>query len=108
MFKTRIAIFTEQGQELIVVPLDSSFQDRLPSQRLEALRMLQNSAINAGLTAPIAVVWRVGCKHYFIAPEQWHPFLKTLSWDTIIFKLGAALKCYDESIGTHRGGYEPL
>lgn len=97
MFKTRIAIFNEQGQELIVVPLDSSFEDRLPSQRLETLRTLQNSAIKVGLKAPMALVWRIGNKLYFMAPKQCHSLLKTLKWNTIVSSLNTVLTCYEKS-----------
>lgn len=101
MYKTRIAIFRHQEQEIIVVPLDCSFQDRPPSQRADALRRLQKSAMKAGLNAPAAAVWKVGAKLHFIAPTEWHPFLKTLTWNTIIVRLSSALNCHEESEQIH-------
>ena len=97
MYKTRIAIFRHREQEIIVVPLDCSFQDRPPSQRTEALDRLQKSAIKAGLNAPAAVIWKVGAKLHFIAPPEWHPFLKTLTWNANIASLSSVLTCHDES-----------
>lgn len=93
MLKTKIAIFTKGDKELIVVPLDGSFHYRAPSQRSKAMKSLQRAAASAGLTAPIALVWRAGNKQYFIGPEQWHPFLSNLKWTTIISGLCAILTC---------------
>jgi len=101
MYKTRIAIFHHQGQELIVAPLDCSFQDRPPSQQMEALERLQKSAVKAGLKAPAAAVWKVGAKLHFMGPTEWHPFLKTLTWNLIIASLSSTLNCHEDPYRVH-------
>jgi hypothetical protein len=101
MYKTRIAIFRHQGQEIIVAPLDCSFQDRPPSQQMEALKRLQKSAMKAGLKAPAAAVWKVGAKLHFVGPTEWHPFLRTLTWNVIIASLSSTLICHEDSYQIH-------
>lgn len=103
MYKTRLAIFSHQGQEIIVVPLDCSFEGRPAWQRRTALDELQVSAVKAGLCAPVAAVWRVGGKLRFVAPPEWHPFLSTLTWNTIISKLSSTIDCHE---GPSRFGLE--
>jgi len=97
MYKTRIAIFQQRDRQIIVIPLDCSFEDRPLSQRCEALANIQKAALKTGLDAPAAAVWRVGNKLRFMAPTEWHPFLKTLTWNTIIANLSGALNCHDVS-----------
>ncbi|MBP6020794.1 MAG: hypothetical protein KA735_15010 [Burkholderiaceae bacterium] len=101
MYKTRMATFNHQGQEIIVVPLDCSFGDRPPWQRREALSHLQRCALKAGFKSPAAAVWRAGGKLHFIAPDEWHHFLKNLTWNIIISNLSAEIQCHDESRQSH-------
>ena len=70
MYKTRIAIFQQRDRQIIVIPLDCSFEDRPLSQRCEALANIQKAALKAGLDAPAAAVWRVGNKLRFMAPTE--------------------------------------
>ena len=97
MYKTRLAIFIHQSQEIIVVPLDCSFEERPAWQRKKALDNLQKSTTKAGLVAPVAAVWKVGSKLRFVAPNEWHPFLSTLTWNTIISNLSFAINCHEDS-----------
>lgn len=97
MYKTRLAIFKHQCQEIIVVPLDCSFEERPAWQRKKALDDLRKSTVKAGLVAPVAAVWRVGSKLRFVAPNEWHPFLGTLTWNTIISNLSFAIDCHEDS-----------
>lgn len=103
MYKTRLAIFNHQGREILVVPLDCSFEARPAWQRRTALDKLQISAAKAGLCAPVAAVWRVGGKLRFVAPPEWHPFLSTLTWNTIISNLSSTINCHE---GPSRFGLE--
>lgn len=97
MYKTRLAIFIHQGQEIIVVPLDCSFEERPAWQRKKALDKLKRTAARAGLNAPVAAVWQVGNKLRFVAPDEWHPFLGSLTWNTIISNLSSAINCHEAS-----------
>ncbi len=97
MYKTRLAMLTHHGREIIVVPLDCSFEERPAWQRKKALDKLQKSIAQAGLVAPVAAVWRVGSKLRFVAPNEWHPFLGTLTWNAIIASLSVAINCHDDS-----------
>src|SRR5690606_18639799 len=74
---------------------DCSFEERPAWQRKKALADLQKSATRAGLNAPVAAVWRVGSKLRFVAPTEWHPFLSTLTWNTIVSNLSSAINCHE-------------
>src|SRR5690606_24334010 len=97
MYKTRLAIFMHQGQQIIVVPLDCSFEERPAWQRKKALDDLQKSTARAGLDAPVAAVWRVGSKLRFVAPTEWHSFLSTLTWNAIVSNLNSASNCHEDT-----------
>jgi hypothetical protein len=97
MYKTRLAVFTHKNQEIIIAPLDCSFEERPAWQRRKALDNLQRYAAKAGLHAPIAVVWRVGGKLRFEGPDEWHTFLRTLTWNAIMSNLSSAINCHEES-----------
>ncbi|KAA0910671.1 hypothetical protein [Pusillimonas sp. ANT_WB101] len=110
MYKTRIAIFSHQGRKIIVVPLDCSFEARPPWQRNDALKRIQKSATKSGLAnTPVAVVWKVGGKLHCLAPDEWHEFLLSLTWNVIIENLSLALACHEESKTGHidREGSHP-
>ncbi len=104
MYKTRAAMFNHQGRQLIVVPLDCSFESRPIWERDEALRRIQHSATKAGLlNLPVALVWQVGGKLHCLAPDEWHEFLRTLTWSAILAHLNLALECHGEPKPVHIG-----
>ena len=69
--------FNEQGVDLIVVFLGSSFEQRTPDDQLEAVDALQACATAAGLRGTVVPVWKVGSGMRFIAPPNWHPFFRS-------------------------------
>lgn len=93
MIQLKIAHFQEQGQYLIVIPLDSSFHDKTASQREATLNALRASVLAAKLEGTVAVVWRSGHNRYFMAPEQWHDTLRRMPWHGIISRLNKTLDC---------------
>ncbi|TEA78688.1 hypothetical protein [Allopusillimonas ginsengisoli] len=93
MTQLKVAHIREHGRDLIIIPLDSSFHDKSRNERKAALKAMQECVSSAGLDGIIVPVWRAGHNRYFIAPEEWHSFIKTLSWHTIISRLNKLLVC---------------
>jgi hypothetical protein len=93
MAQIKIAHIKEQGRDLIIIPLDSSFHDKTPSQREATRKALQTCVCDANLEGAVVLVWRSGHNQYFIAPDQWHEYLRHLSWHAIISRLNKTLPC---------------
>lgn len=88
----KIAHLREQGQDLIIVPLDSGFGMKSPSDQQSAIGEIQWCARNAGLAGRVVPVWdNGGGRMAFIAPQPWHPFFKSLSLSTVWANLNKEL-----------------
>jgi hypothetical protein len=75
----RIAHLREQGQDMIIVPLESSFGRKSSDDQNAVVAELQAHARGAGLAGTIVPVWESGGRMSFIAPQAWHPFFRSLS-----------------------------
>ena len=93
MTQLHIAHIREQGQDMIIVPLDSSFRFKSREEQNEAINSLQICAQNAGLAGRVVVCWSNGGQYQFIAPNQWHAFFKSISWDFIMANRNKVLTC---------------
>ena len=75
----RIAHLREQGQNMVIVPLDSSFGHKTREDQDTMITELQLRARAAGLAGTVVPVWESGGRMSFIAPQPWHPFFRSLS-----------------------------
>jgi len=91
--KYKIAHIREQGQDIIIVPLDRSFEQKPNSTQQEIISALQVCASTAGLAGTVVPVWQVGSNHKFIAPRQWQSYFKSISWNFIMSNLNKELSC---------------
>lgn len=89
----KIAHIKEQGIDLIIIPLESSFGHKQDSDQAEIIESLQACAISAGIAGKVVPVWREGSSHRFIAPPNWHPFFKSFGWNQIIANINKELTC---------------
>lgn len=69
----------EQGQNMIIFPLNGSFGSKSSSDQSEALVELEYRANNAGLAGQAVAVWESGNRMYFIGPRPWQGFLQNIS-----------------------------
>ena len=79
----QVAHIREQGTDLIIIPLDSSFGSRSAHEQQRILSEFQARANSAGLAGTAAFVWNGGGgRMAFFAPSNLHPFLRsvTLNW----------------------------
>ncbi|NWE38613.1 hypothetical protein HX875_03960 [Pseudomonas yamanorum] len=73
----KIAHLHEQGQDMIIVPLDGSFGSKSSSDQQEFLTAFEYAAHQAGLAGTAVTIWQSGRTVRFIAPSAWHPFFRS-------------------------------
>ena len=93
MSKYKIAHLREQGQDMIIIPLDDSFHHKSNSEQQDIVASLQAYASSARLAGTVVPVWLHGRQMNFIAPRPWHPFFKSLTWNAVISNLNKELTC---------------
>ncbi len=76
----KIAHIREQGNDMIIVPLDPDFGRKTPTDQQAIVGDLQRHAVGAGLRGRIVPVWESGHSLNFIAPRNWHGFFQSISW----------------------------
>lgn len=75
----KIAHIREQGQDMIIAPLDGSFGRKPSADQHDAIEDIQRAARSAGLRGTVVPVWDgSGGRFTFIAPQQWHPFFRSI------------------------------
>jgi len=75
-----VAHIREQGQDIIIVPLESAFGNKSPQEQQTAVNELQARASSAGLAGIVVPVWDAGGgRMAFIALTQWHPFFNSIN-----------------------------
>lgn len=75
----RIAHLREQGQDMIIVPLEWTFGNKSSADQRAIIADLQAHARGARLAGTIVPVWESGGRMSFVAPRPWHPFFQGLS-----------------------------
>jgi hypothetical protein len=89
-----VAHIREQGADLIIIPLDASFRTRTSTQQEETQGYLQECATSAGLAGVVVPVWDSGGGRMgFLAPTNWHAFLRTLSLSYVTANINRRINC---------------
>lgn len=79
MPQLKIAHIREQGQDMILVPVNESFGRRSTQEQRDTMAQIQAVAASAGLRGSVAVLWSNAGRSYFMGPQPWHPFLRSVS-----------------------------
>jgi hypothetical protein len=75
MPRFRVAHIREQGQNMIIVPLDSAFGRKVSSHQRSIASELQARSRAAGLAGRVVPVWdEGGGRMGFFAPHNWRAF----------------------------------
>ena len=80
----KVAHIKRQGVDLIVTPVTQTFHNKTHSQQIKIIEDLEAAAHAAGLKGTVVPVWRVGDRMAFIAPNPWHPFFKSITWNDVL------------------------
>lgn len=79
MPRLKAAHVREQGQNMIIFPLDSSFGSKSSSDQSDALAELEIRANAAGLAGHAVAVWESGNRMHFLGPSRWQGFLQSIT-----------------------------
>ena len=89
----KVAHIRQQNIDLIIVLMDASFGQLSSADQNDTIEYLQICATNADLAGTVVPVWYQGGRVHFIAPPNWHPFFKSLSWQDILRNVNTELTC---------------
>lgn len=90
----QIAHIREQGVDLVITPLDTEFGLRTQTEQRRIAALLQACAKNAGLEGTVVPVWDNGDgRMAFLAPREFHPFLRTIDLSFVMANINRTLKC---------------
>lgn len=87
----KIAHLNRSGQDMVIVPLDSSYDSKSSSEQAGFEGLLQNKAYSAGLAGDVVTVWEKGGQMRFRAPVQWHPFFKSIGMNYVLQNVNRTL-----------------
>jgi hypothetical protein len=82
-----VAHVREQGQDMIIVPMNDQFGRKPQSDQHAVINEIQRRASGAGLAGTVVAVWPGG----FIAPRPWHPFFRTFSYGQALANVNRSL-----------------
>ncbi len=90
MPRFEVACINEEGEDLIIVPLEPSFSKRTPKDREKAIDELQERANHAGLPGTVLAVWPGddGALVY-IAPRDWRQFCAGISYQWVLERVNS-------------------
>lgn len=75
-----VAHIREQGQDMIIVPMQASFGQKLESEQAQIEAGVEFAAHQAGLAGHVATVWDAGGgRMAFRAPNPWRGFFSSIS-----------------------------
>jgi hypothetical protein len=80
----KAAHINEQGQNMIIFPLDRTFGHKSDREQSRALVELEQRARSAGLAGHAVAFWEGSGGTHFRGPSRWHPFLKGLSMGDVM------------------------
>ena len=73
----KFAHIRQQGQDMIIVPVEASFGSKSQTHQSEFVAAFQLAVNQAGLAGKAAAIWKSGRQIGFVAPQPWHPFFKS-------------------------------
>ena len=87
-----IAHLIESGQNMIIVPLASSFEDKTAAERQSIIAELQTEAFSACLAGTVVAVWDGGGgRMSFSAPDPWEAFFEEIDLEDVAHNLNKTL-----------------
>jgi hypothetical protein len=89
-----VAHICEQGQDIIFIPLSSSYQYKANSEQNAMRDDLQACARAAGLAGTVVTVWDAGGGRMgFLATGPWRPFFSSITLADVASNINTTLTC---------------
>ena len=80
MPRFKVAHIREQGQDMVIVPLDSGFGRKMSNEQQAIAAELQLRSQSAGMAGQVIPVWdNGGGRMGFFAPHSWHAFFSSIN-----------------------------
>ena len=90
-----VAHIRQQGVDLIIIPVKSTFGTQIPQEQQRICSYLQRAATSAGLAGTVVPVWDSGFgRMSFWAPRNWHPFFKSIDLNFVGMNINRKLTCF--------------
>jgi hypothetical protein len=84
----KVAHINEQGQDMIIFPLEAKFAHLTQSDKEQELAALGFQANRPGLRGAAVAAWDAGGGSMgFIGPQQWHQFLQSINLRFVLANL---------------------
>lgn len=80
----QVAHIREQGQNMLLFPLNSSFGSKMSDEQHSIIAQLEIRAHRAGLAGKAVAVWESGGQTYTIGPKPWAGFLRSISMHFVL------------------------
>jgi hypothetical protein len=80
----KAAHIRENGQDMIIFPLDNSFGRKTDREQSLAIQDLERRAHLAGLAGHAVAFWDDSSGTRFRGPSRWHPYLRGLSMSDVL------------------------
>jgi len=92
MSSYKVAHIREQGVDVVIIPLDSSFGQKMEDDQHAIIAEFQARCIAAHLAGNVVVVWDAGGgRMAFIAPPNQHSFFKSINLQWVFANLNRDL-----------------
>lgn len=78
MSTMKVAHIREQGQDMIIVPVNDDFRFKPQSEKELVTAAIQAHASLSGLRGRVVPVWNDSGRMGFLAPTNWHPFFRSI------------------------------
>jgi hypothetical protein len=87
-----VAQLREQGQDMVIVIMDSAFARAAPNHQEATISQLQALANLNGLKGTIAMVRDAAGRMDYLAPQPWHDFFRSITLDDVRSRINAEIK----------------
>jgi len=87
----KVAHIRQQGQNMILFPLNDSFGHKTSEDQHSILASLQRRARGAGLAGQAVAVWESGGRTHTLGPRPWAGFLRSLSMEAVLASLNKSI-----------------
>lgn len=80
----KLAHIHEQGQDMLLFPLDNSFEFSSSDQQNATVEELELRANQAGLAGHAVAFWERGGRTRFLGPVPWRGFLQSMDLRSVL------------------------
>lgn len=87
----KVAHLCEQGQNVLLFPLDKSFGYKAPADQHSILEELEDRAHASGLAGSAAAFWESGGRTHFLGPKPWQSFLRSISIRNVLANVNKSI-----------------